>query len=224
MEEIAKRDHFRNLIGRLAKAAEYNLVKAAQIPKSVCRGNDFFHRRIAVFQPQIVAIVAGTLVSYAKIAGVGAFVGEVDIQIAVQGIDVGILAVFLALILLFLLFGLIALLLIAVLSVVLLLGLRLFGLLFLGLLLIILLRLRVFFLPIFLLIPFRLVAVLVVLGLLRSLRGLRLLGTVFAVLVVALIALAASVTTALSAAARIALLRVKLFGFVLNFVHNIRLI
>ena len=90
----------------------------------------------------------------------------------------------------------------------------------LGLLLPVLLGLRIFFLLIFLLIPFRLVAVLVVLGL-RSLRGLRLLGAVFTVLAVALIAFAASVTTAFSAAVRIALLRAKLFGFVLDFVHNI---
>ena len=221
MEKIAEGDHFRYLVGRLAKAAEYDLLETAQITHSVCRGNHLFHRRIAVSQPQIIAVVAGTLVANAEIAGVRAFVGEIDVQIAVQGIHVGILAVFLSLILLFLL---IALLLVSVL-IVLLLGLRLFGLLLLGLrllLLPVLLRLRVFVLLIFLLIPLRLIAVLGILGLLRSLRGLLgLLDAVFGALIVALIAFSASMTTAFSAAVRATLLRVRLFVFVLDFVHDI---
>ena len=95
MEIIAKRHHFRHLVSGLAKATENHFLKARQIPKTFRRRNDFFHGRIAVTNPQIIAIITAALVPYAKIAGIGAFVGQVDIQVAVQGIHVSILAVFL---------------------------------------------------------------------------------------------------------------------------------
>ena len=113
MEIIAKRNHLRNLIGRLAKAAEYDFLKARQIAQAVRRRHYLFGRGFAVTEPQIVAVIAAAFVSYAEIATVGAFVGKVDIQIAVQNVYVGIFAVillristliFLAFILVFLFF------------------------------------------------------------------------------------------------------------------------
>ena len=95
VEIIAKRNHFRHLIGRLAKATKYRFFKASQIAVAVCNRHYLLRRRLSVFQPKVIAKVARPLVSHAKIAGVGAFVGEVDVKISVQNVQVGILAVFL---------------------------------------------------------------------------------------------------------------------------------
>ena len=43
-------------------------------------------------QPEIIAEIARTLVAHAEMAGVGAFVREIDIHVPVQDIDIGILA------------------------------------------------------------------------------------------------------------------------------------
>ena len=94
MEEIAQGNHLRHFIRRLAKATENDLFKAFQIAEAIRRRHHLFHGRIAVTEPQIVPVIAATLVSYTKITTVGAFIRQVYVQIAVEGVKVGILAVF----------------------------------------------------------------------------------------------------------------------------------
>ena len=94
MGVICHGEHFRELIGRLPEAAEYDFLEAGQISHGVHGGDDLFRGRIAVSEPEVISVIARALVSHAERTAVGAFVREVDIQVSVEGIDVGILAVF----------------------------------------------------------------------------------------------------------------------------------
>ena len=107
MEIIAKLINQVHAVGGLAKAAEYDFFKALQIAKAVARGNYLFKGNFAVIEPQIMAVIAVALVSYAKITTVGALIRQVQIQLSIERIRVGILAIFrlfLGLFVLFLLF------------------------------------------------------------------------------------------------------------------------
>ena len=115
----------------------------------LCRRNHFFHGRITVSKPQIIAVIATALVTYTEVATIGAFVRQIDVQIAVKAIQVRVLAVFflvvrLAILIIFVLILALVLILVLFLGLVLLLRLRL-PLIFVFILLIIvliLLRLR----------------------------------------------------------------------------------
>ena len=93
MEIIAKRYHFANAIRRLAKAAEHDFLKTGNIAKPVRRGNNLFRRGVAVFQPQIVAVIARPLVTNTEITTVRTLVRKVDIKVSIERIHVRIFAV-----------------------------------------------------------------------------------------------------------------------------------
>ena len=224
VEEIAKRDHFRYLIGRLAKAAENDFLETAKIAKALCVGNHLFYRRIAVAEPQIVAVIARTLVTHAKIAAVGALVRQIDVQIPIQRIEIGILAVFV-------LFFVIALILSAVLVITAVLLLRLFLLLFgrLGLgvlsvlpvLLLLLGLIGLVFILLALIIPVSL-RVLILRFLHVLLARLILAGLSVLVILLTAVTAAATVTATSSASTAVAAVCLHcLFVFVLIFFHRI---
>ena len=217
VEEIAERDHFRYFIRRLAKATENDFLETGQIPKAFRIGNHLFHRGIAVTQPKVVTIIAGTLVTYAKIAGVRALVRQVDVQITVQNVEIGVLSILVLLLI-------VALILAAVLVVlvVLLLRLRLLyrrRLLLLGLVLGLIFVFVLILLALIIPVVLRILSILIILIilLLRILSGLRVLlsGLVLLGLLVLLTAVTAavSVTSSLTSAA------VALLFYVLIFFH-----
>lgn len=221
MEEITERDHLRDFISRLAKAAENDLLESRQIPESVRRRDHLFRSGIAVTKPQIIPVIAGAFVSHAEIAAVGAFVGKIDVQIPVQGIQVRILAVFLLFV---------RLILAPSVFIILVLGRVLF--LLLALVLALVLTLTALFILVFVLLSAVLILILRVLrrilgvllfffrrirlSILRALRVLIILSAVAALMT----------ATASSAAVPVAIaafraLRLYLFVFVFDFVHRI---
>ena len=125
MQIVANGYKLCHTVGRLTKTAEDRFFKTGQITASVQCGNDFLRRRFTFRKPKIMPVVAGAFVANAEITAVRTLVGKVDVQIPVQRIKIGVLAVFFLIILVVLLVLFLLLILLILLGLLILLFLRL---------------------------------------------------------------------------------------------------